>query len=180
MSGAGCSTRWWRRPVADARSPGCWLSLLAVGSAMLVGQAAAHEFKAGELEIDHPWARPTVSVQKNGAAYLLVRNHGATDDRLLGARSAEAERIELHDSTVTGDGVARMREQEGLVVPAGGEAKLAPGGLHLMLVNLKTRLFEGTTFPMTLVFERAGEVLIDAMVERNGLADADESGHGKH
>lgn len=148
---------------------------------MLVGQAAAHEFKAGELEIRHPWARPTVSVQKNGAAYLLVRNNGVTDDRLLGARSAEAERIELHDSTVTGDGVARMREQEDLVVPAGGEAKLAPGGLHLMLVNLKGRLFEGTTFPMTLLFERAGEVVIDAMVESNGLADAeDESDHSKH
>lgn len=78
--------------------------------------------------------------------------------------------------------MARLREQEGFVVPAGGEASLAPGGLHLMLVNLKGRLFEGTTFPMTLVFERAGEVVIDAMVESNGLADADEdaSGHGKH
>lgn len=68
---------------------------------MLVGQAwgsgsngtpaSAHEFMAGELEIRHPWARPTVSVQKNGAAYLLVRNHGGAADRLLGARSAEAQ-----------------------------------------------------------------------------------------
>lgn len=149
---------------------------------MLATPASAHEFKAGELEIAHPWARPTVSVQKNGVTYLLIRNHGAAADRLLGARSAEAERVELHDSTITADGVARMRAQDGVAVPSGGAAELAPGSLHLMLVDLRGRLIEGTTFPMTLVFERAGEVPIEVMVESNGspAAARDETAHGKH
>ena len=156
---------------------------LAAGLALFSAPSPAHEVEAGELEIEHPWARPTVSVQKTGAAYLVVRNHGATADRLLGASTPEAERVELHGSTVSADGVASMREQEGAEVPAGGELKLAPGGLHLMLVNLKGRLFEGTTIPMTLVFERAGEVPVEVMVERNSSAGPDHGegpGHVAH
>jgi hypothetical protein len=155
---------------------------LATFAALLGSPAAAHEFKADDLQIEHPWARPTVSVQKNGAAYLVVRNLGGTADRLLGASSPEAERIELHDSTVTADGVARMHARDGVEIPAGGEVKLAPGGQHLMLVNLRGRLFEGTDIPITLVFERAGEVPIEVMVERNSSAEAekDETEHGQH
>lgn len=159
----------------------------AIAAALLlmvsVAPLSAHEFKVAELEIVHPWARPTVAVQKNGAVYVTLRNHGATDDRLVGARTAEAAQVDVHDSTVTADGIARMRPQEGVVIAPASEVQLTPGGLHLMLVGLRGRLFEGTSFPLTLVFEHAGEVPIEVMVETNSSAGADHvdpSGHGAH
>jgi copper(I)-binding protein len=138
--------------------------------------AAAHGAAAGDLTIEHPHARATVAVQKNGAAYMVVRNRGSEPDRLLGARTEEAQAAELHGTTVTAEGVARMRPVEAVEIPPGGEAKLAPGGLHFMLVGLNGQLVEGTSFPITLVFERAGEVEVEVMVEgpRGG------GGHGGH
>ena len=137
---------------------------------------AAHEAQAGDLTIEHPYARATVAVQKNGAAYMVIRNRGSEPDRLLGARTGEAQAAELHGTTVTAEGVARMRPAEAVEIPPGGEAKLAPGGLHVMLVGLGSPLVEGTSFPMTLVFERAGEVEVKVMVE--GLGGG--GGHGEH
>lgn len=125
---------------------------------------AAHEYKAGNLEIEHPWARATSAQQMNGAAYMTVRNSGGEPDRLLAVRTGEAGSAELHTTTVTGDGVAQMRAVEAVDIPPGGEAALAPVGLHVMLVGLKGPLYEGVTFPMTLVFERAGEVGVEVEV----------------
>jgi copper(I)-binding protein len=141
---------------------------------------AAHEALAGDLTIEHPYARATAEVQKNGAAYVVIRNHGSEPERLLGARIGEAQAVELHGTTVTAEGVARMRRAEAVEILPGGEARLAPGGLHLMLVGLKTPLVEGTSFPMTLVFERAGEVEVEVMVEglRGGGAGGGQEGHG--
>jgi copper(I)-binding protein len=143
--------------------------------------ATAEEANTGELTIEHPHARATVAVQKNGAAYMVIRNRGSEPDRLLGARTGEAQAAELHGTTVDAEGVARMRPAEAVEIPPGGEAKLAPGGLHLMLVGLKRPLVEGTSFPMTLVFERAGEVEVEVMVEglRGGSGQEGHSGgHG--
>jgi periplasmic copper chaperone A len=141
---------------------------------------AAHEVQAGDLTIEHPHARATVAVQKNGAAYMVIRNRGNEPERLLGARTGEAQAAELHGTTVTAEGVARMRPAQAVEIPPGGEAKLAPGGLHLMLVQLKSPLVEGTSFPMTLVFERAGEIEVEVMVEslRGGGQEGHGGGHG--
>lgn len=149
---------------------------------LAVTSAAAHEYKAGSLEIEHPWARATSPQQKNGAAYMDVRNSGGEPDRLLAVRTGEAGSAELHATTVTGDGVAQMRAVEAVDIPPGGEAALAPVGLHVMLVGLKGPLYEGVTFPMTLVFERAGEVGVEVEVMGAGTsATVDhDAGHGEH
>jgi periplasmic copper chaperone A len=141
---------------------------------------AAHEAQAGDLTIEHPHARATVAVQKNGAAYMVIRNRGSEPDRLLGARTGEAQAAELHGTTVTAEGVARMRRAEAVEIPPGSEARLAPGGLHLMLVGLKTPLVEGTSFPMTLVFERGGEVEVEVMVEGLRGGGGDGGGQESH
>ena len=143
---------------------------IAIASALAIvrSPAVAHEIRAGDLTIEHPHARATVAVQKNGAAYMVIRNRGSEPDRLLGARTGEAQAAELHGTTVTAEGVARMRPAEAVEIPPGGEAKLAPGGLHVMLVGLGSPLVEGTSFPMTLVFERTGEVEVKVMVEGLG------------
>jgi copper(I)-binding protein len=102
---------------------------------------------------------------KNGAAYLAVSNAGSEADRLLGARSGVAARVELH-THANDNGVMRMRPLDGgIEVPAGGTAALAPGGDHIMLMDLKAPLAEGDSFPLTLVFERAGEITVDVKVK---------------
>ena len=155
-------------------------SFLALTLAVLVlaTSTAAHERTMGDLVIVHPWARPTAGAQKNSAAYMVIRNHGSEPDRLLAVETGEARSAGLHTTTVTPEGIAQMRPVEMVEVPPGGEVRLAPGGLHIMLVDLSSPLFEGTSFPMTLVFERIGEVEVEVMVE-SSRRDTQHSGeHG--
>ena len=135
---------------------------LALGSAAT--SVRTQEYGAGTLEITHPWARTTSAAQKNGAAYMTIRNRGEEPERLIAVRTGEARGAELHASTVTAEGVAQMRAAGPLDIPPDGEAKLAPSGIHIMLVGLKGPLLEGVSFPMTLVFERTGEVNVEVEV----------------
>lgn len=131
----------------------------------LAGAAAdAQDYRSGALVINRPWARATVTVQKVGAGYLTIRNEGAEADRLTGARATVAPTVELHTHEIDAEGVARMRQLEAIDLPAGASVELAPGGLHLMLIGLSGPLQEGQTFPLTLVFERAGEVVVEVAV----------------
>ena len=116
-------------------------------------------------EAKDPWAR-AVNVEMgaagavpgtSSAVYLRIRNPGPRADRLLGGKSPVASRVELHESRMEGD-VMRMRRVEGLLVPGGGEVGLTPGGLHLMLLDLRESLVPGDTLSLTLDFERAGPV----------------------
>lgn len=138
------------------------------------GHGEVASFTRGDLVIESPWARE--SVTPTGAAYLTVRNQGDQDDRLLGISTRVADRAELHISVMQ-DGVMRMRPVEAIEVPAHGEAVLEPGGLHVMLIGLKTPLEQGGSFALTLVFEKAGEFEVTATIEdiAHGGAGA---GHG--
>lgn len=153
--------------------------LVALGMALAAGEAGAHEIRAGSLTVEHPWARATATAQETGAVYMIIHNRGDAADRLLGASSSEAETVALHESAVSADGVARMGEAHGIEVPAGGEVRLAPGGLHVMLTGMKTQLFEGITFPLTLEFERAGEVPVEVEVQ-GAAAPTEHGGAGGH
>jgi len=95
-----------------------------------------------------------------GAAYVTIENRGGADDALVAAKSPLAGTIEIH-ATVTEGAVAGMRRVEKFVVPAGASMAMAPGGAHLMLMQLSAPLREGALLPLTLVFERAGEVTLD-------------------
>ncbi len=126
--------------------------------------AAAHDYKQGALEIQHPWARPTLAGQSVGGGYLAIRNTGSVADRLLGATTAGAATVELHEMRMDGD-VMRMREIKALELPAGKVITLAPGGLHLMLTGLTVPLKLGDKLPVRLRFEKAGEVDVVFHVE---------------
>ncbi len=97
-----------------------------------------------------------------GAAWLTIRNGGEAD-RLVGAESPAAARVELHTHIHEG-GVMMMRKVEGIDVPAGGAAALEPGGDHLMLFGLKAGLKTGDRFPLTLLFEKAGRIDVEMRV----------------
>ena len=148
--------------------------------------AAAHEEKAGELTISHPWSRATAPSQKAGAVFMEIHNSAGTADRLIGAASPDADRAEIHGHIRDGD-IMRMRKVEGVEVPAGGSASLKPGGFHVMLMGLKGPLFEDTVIPLTLTFEKAGRFEIEVIVEAAGASGSGtmrekmgQDSHGGH
>jgi periplasmic copper chaperone A len=141
--------------------------LLAPGT----GAVAAHDYAAGNIVVDHPWARATVGTSRPGGAYLTVINKGKTADRLIAAESSIAARIELHRSVMQ-DGMMRMLPSPAIDVPAGGEVTFVPGGYHLMLVGLKAPLTAGARVRLTLVFEKAGRVDVKITVMPLGTAPA--------
>ena len=128
--------------------------------------AQAHEEKTGDVTIVHPWSRPAAQGH-NGVIYLDIHNRGEADDRLVAVGTPLAKRVELHRSTME-DGVHRMEQVESVVVPAGGSVALAPGGLHVMLVDLKFMLMAEETISVTFNFERSGAITTGVAVEVRG------------
>lgn len=128
---------------------------------------------ASPMKIDDAWARATAPGAKVGAGYMRITS-GGTADRLVGASTPAAAKVELHVTEKKGD-VMRMREVKAYDVPAKGSFELAPGGAHLMLVDLKAPLKEGAKVPLTLRFEKAGEVKVELEVRALGT-----SGHSGH
>jgi len=124
-------------------------------------------------KVEDPWTRATPPGAKVGAGYMKITGSGAAD-RLVGASSPAAAKVELHVTEKKGD-VMRMREVKAYDIPAKGSFELAPGGAHLMLVDLKAPFKEGAKVPLTLRFEKAGEVKVELQVRALGA-----SGHGSH
>ncbi|WP_413991567.1 copper chaperone PCu(A)C [Labrys okinawensis] len=137
-------------------------------------QASAQETGSGSLVIQHPWARATPPGAPVGGGYVTIANKGATADKLVGGTVDVAASVEIHQMT-TEDGVMKMRQLDGLEVPAGGEVTFSPDGLHLMFVGLKHGLKKGQHIEGTLVFEKAGTVKVEYEVEGIG-AKASSSG----
>jgi copper(I)-binding protein len=131
----------------------------------LVQSVLAHDYQIGNLHIEHPWSRATAPGTAVGAGYLEIRNEGEREDRLIGAMSPVAGRVMIHRS-VERDGTTTMEHQHhGVAIPAGGEVVFAPGGYHLMLMQLEERLEKGDRVPVTLEFERAGTIEVELDVK---------------
>lgn len=141
--------------------------------------ASPQSFTAGEIHIDRAWARPTPAGAPTGGGYLTLINRGRTPDRLKSASSPVAQRVELHETTMTG-GVMRMRPlSAGVILTAGATVSFQPGGRHLMLVGLARPLIVGQRIPVTLRFERAGEVRIELRVltAQHAITRGGRAGH---
>ena len=137
----------------------------------------AHEESAGDITLTHPVSRPAAQGQ-NGVIYLDIINRGATDDRLIAVSTAIAKKAELHRSTMK-DGIHRMKKVDGIVVPAGGKVELAPGGYHVMMIELTFMMMAEETFPATFTFEKAGDITTSVSVESQG-GGGDNGGHSGH
>ncbi|WP_192180619.1 copper chaperone PCu(A)C [Mesorhizobium amorphae] len=167
------------RAGAHARAPGhrntppfeqCLGILVFVLALLFVGapSAFAHEFKVGDLEIEHPWSRATPAGAKVAGGYFTVTNKGSAPDRLLSISSDVSDKAELHEMGVT-DGIMTMRPVSGgLEIPAGGKVVLKPGAYHLMFMGLKRQPKQGEKFSATLTFEKAGTVTVEFAVEGMG------------
>ena len=108
-------------------------------------QAAAHA-----AEITDAWARSTVKGQMAAAAYLTVTS--ATAARLVGVSSPAAAVVQLHEMSMVGT-TMRMRPLAGIDLPAGQPVELKPGGMHVMLQDLRQPLTSGDRLPVILRFE---------------------------
>lgn len=140
--------------------------------AMLCAAAPA----LAQVAIDNPWARATAPGARVAGGYMTIRNSASAPDRLIGASSSSAARVELHVHVREGD-VMKMREVQGYDVPATGAFELKPGGAHLMFVEIRRPFAEGEKVPVTLKFERAGEVRVEFQVGRLGAAAAPAHKH---
>jgi copper(I)-binding protein len=120
-----------------------------------------------QVTIEHPWARATAPGAKVAAGYMVVKNAARAGDRLVGAVSPAAARVELHVHVNEG-GVMRMREVPAYEIPAKGTFEAKPGGAHLMFVEIRRPFVEGERIPVTLRFERSGEVRAEFHVGRLG------------
>ena len=135
-------------------------ALAAVAMLAFAPPVRAEEVRAGDLVITQAWSRATPGGAKIGGGYLTIENKGATADRLIGGTADVAGKIEVHEMAMK-DGVMTMRPvDKGLSIEPGKTVKLAPGGYHLMMFDLKGPLKQGEKLPVTLEFEKAGKVQV--------------------
>ncbi|MHC8398736.1 copper chaperone PCu(A)C [Pseudomonas sp. MDT1-17] len=129
--------------------------------------ANAHEYKAGELEIAHPWSQELPPNAPTVAAYFVIQNTGKTSDRLLSVDSPIAGIAQLHEHVKQND-LMKMKQVPSVEIPAGGEVTFAPMAYHVMLLELKDRslLSDGKRFPLTMHFEKSGDVTVDVAVQK--------------
>lgn len=132
---------------------------------------------AAVIEAAGATAYATAEGARTGAIFLTLTNIGTADDALLGASSDKATMTEIHESFVDeADGTMQMRKVSDVVVPAGGNLELKPGGYHVMLIDLLAPLVEGETFDITLQLKNAGAVVVPVTVTAPG-STADHSAH---
>ena len=147
---------------------------------LLGAPAQAQEVKAGDLVITQPWSRATPGGAKIAGGFLTIENKGAAPDRLTAVSGDVAGKVEIHEMAMN-NGVMTMRPlDKGLAIEPGKTVKLAPGGLHLMLMDLKSPLKQGDKVPLTLEFEKAGKVAVSLDVQGVGAqapAGGAASGH---
>jgi periplasmic copper chaperone A len=143
---------------------------------LLAAPAAAQDVTVGDLTIDHPVIYAAPPTAKAAAGYMTIRNAGDGADRLVGVE-VEGATAEIHRSVMQGE-VMVMEPAGAVDVPPGGEAVLAPGGTHVMILGLSDAPAEGDSIEATLVFERAGEVAVSFAVEPRPAAEGGHSGHG--
>jgi hypothetical protein len=140
------------------------LAVVCAGSSLVI----ADEIKVGDLVIAQAWSRATPKGAKTGGGYLTIENKGSAPDRLIGGSADVAGKVEIHEMAMS-EGVMKMRPLEkGLVIEPGKTVKLAPGGYHVMLMELKSPLKQGDKLPVTLEFEKAGKVTVSFDVEGVG------------
>ena len=105
-----------------------------------------------QVHIDKAWVRATVQGQKATGAFMQLT--APQNTQLVAVSSPAAGVSEIHEMTMEG-GVMKMRAMPALDLPAKKTVELRPGGYHLMLMDLKTPLTQGSTVALTLTFKDA-------------------------
>ena len=149
-----------------------WIAALA---GALVSLSALAEQPAS-LEISDAWVRALPPTQPTTAAYMTLVNRGETPLQIAGANADIAQSVEIH-TTREIDGYMRMEQLPGLSLAPGQSEQLAPGGTHLMLLELSHMPIPGETVRLCLELAAGGQVCTDAGVRKGG---AGKQGHEHH
>jgi periplasmic copper chaperone A len=165
------------------KSPALLSSYFVIALSLFSGfatfRAEAQEVRAGDLVITQAWSRATPGGAKIGGGYLTIENKGSSPDRLVGGSADFAASVQVHEMAMN-NGVMTMRPVEkGLTIEPGKTVKLAPGGYHLMLLDLRTPLKQGDKLPITLNFEKAGKVKLSFEVQGLGAQGPAAEGRSK-
>lgn len=143
-------------------------ALAAFSAVVIAAPVRADDVKAGDLVISQAWSRATPGGAKVAGGYLTIENKGTAPDKLVAVTAEIAGKAEVHEMAMD-NGVMKMRPlSKGLVIEPGKTVKLAPGGHHLMLQDLKGPFKEGEKVPVTLEFEKAGKVAVSLDVQGIG------------
>lgn len=144
------------------------VTTLSFGTTVAMAQSNA-------IKIEKPWTRATAPGAAVGGGFATIRNTGKTADRLLSASSPVSASMEMHQMAMVND-VMKMREVKALELPANSVIELKPGAYHLMFIGLKAPLKQGERVPVTLKFEKAGEVKVALSVESLGASASASAG----
>jgi len=160
-----------------------YLVLIVALSLLLSACASSSSARQNSIEVSNAWVRTVGGMQPKEAsapatgmqakkdvgpatgAFMIIKNNGEAADKLIKAESDAAKMVQIHLSEVDANGVSSMHEVEGVDIPAGGSAELKPGSYHVMLIGLKQDIQAGDMISITLVFQNAGKVTIEAPVK---------------
>lgn len=148
-------------------------TILAACAALFTLPAFAHD----GVHINDAYARVMGGVGASGAVFFEIDNHQTADDRLISVASDVADKVEFHTHKDEGGVMKMMAVPDGFAMPAGGKHALARGGDHVMLMGLKSELKNGDVVDLTLTFEKAGQVQVQATID-NDRKPAMGEGHG--
>jgi periplasmic copper chaperone A len=149
----------------QSKEPSVKPLLTAVIAAFVASSAFAHDTIVGNFQIIHAAIPAPISTAKSAAGYMAISNEGATEDTLIGVEVDFAAKAMLHTTEFGANGVARMMHVPALTIPAEDTVVLEPGGYHIMLMGLNKPLNLGDMLPATLIFEHAGRVPFEFMVD---------------
>ena len=121
---------------------------------------------ADSIMIEDAYARSSGKMAKAGAAFMMIHNYTDTDDRLISVSSDAAKMVQLHTHIKSDDGVMKMQHvSNGFLVPANSMYMLSRGKDHIMFMGLTESWEHGQSIPLILVFEHAGELVIQVEVD---------------
>lgn len=133
-------------------------------SAIAADQDHTHHQMSTAVAVTQAWSRAMPPTAPTGAVYFVLQNPGDKADRLVGVKTPRASKAELHTHVHEGE-MMRMKQIESIEVPAAGQVEFKPGSSHVMLFGLSEPLVAGERFPLTLEFERAGDVTVEVSIQ---------------
>ncbi len=162
--------------------------LFALAITLAPAFAVAHNYSHGNVEIGHPWSRPTPPGTPVGVGYLAITNNGSSTITLTGARTDRAASVSIHESSMKNGMMSMKPVKGGLQIPAGKTVELKPHSYHLMLEQLKAPLKVSERVPLTLQFDGADDIEVELAVDPMGAGmgkkgagmKMDHSGHHHH
>ena len=139
--------------------------LALVASLLFAVPVLAHEVTVGDLQIIHASIPQPAASAKAAGGFMAITNNGTEAERLIGVETDIAMKAETHESKVNADGVGTMEHVDFIEIPPGQTVNLEHGGYHIMFMGLTGSLVEGEMKKATLIFEKAGRVEIEFIVD---------------